>query len=91
MNLNRKMIRRTRSKPKKYEMTVKSLEIAREVVEEAGPENIDSVWQYTTPEGDPENYAIFMRKQYVDIYNSSYCLNPQLLFLDREWLKGEER
>lgn len=72
-------------------MTVKSLETARGVVEEAGPENIDSVWQYTTPEGDSENYAIFMRRQFVDIYVSPFCLEPKLLFSNGEWLNGGEK
>ena len=67
-------------------MTVKSLKTAKAVVEEMGINNVNSVWQYTTPEGDKNNFAIFTKNQLVDIYYSPFCINPKLIFIDGDWI-----
>ncbi len=74
---------------KEGKMTVNTLETAKAVVEEAGKESIGFVFQYKHSETGKTLYAVFMKEQYCDIYDSPYCADPVMLFENGEWVNRD--
>ena len=66
-------------------MTVHSLKAARDIVSEMGPKKIEQVYVYLGASGE-ELYAVFTKEDYIDIHDSPYVRDPELIFLDGKWL-----
>lgn len=67
-------------------MTINNFDTAKAIVDEAGPDRIDSVYQYRHALTGMTLYAVFMKGAYVDIYESPFCTDQDPLFLDGQWL-----
>ena len=67
-------------------MTVEKLETAQEIIEEAGPNQIEAVYKYRHASTKKTLYAVFLMGSYVDIYESPFCIDVEPLFLDGKWL-----
>ena len=67
-------------------MTVSTLEMAKELVDEIGADKVHSVYQYINANNDKKMYAVFIASDFVDIHNSPYVKDPVLLFLDGKWI-----
>ena len=66
-------------------MTVESLETAKAVVEEEGADGIKAVYKYIHKMTGKELYAIFLKGQYVDVFDAPLCMNPQEVFSNGVW------
>jgi hypothetical protein len=66
------------------------LRVAREIVEEAGTENVQTVYEYKHSFNGEPHWAVFLKSCYVDIYESPFCLEPKLIFENGVWLYAED-
>ena len=67
--------------------TVHSLDTAKDVVSEAGEDQIDSVYSYTNNISGKKMYAVFFKGSPIDIHTSIYCKNQKCLFEHGKWLE----
>ena len=67
-------------------MTVDSWKVAMKTVEEIGIDNVEAVFLYTHTQSKETLYAIFMKNQYIDIYQSPNCEFIERIFEQGEWI-----
>lgn len=65
--------------------TVSSLDTVRDIMDEMGKEQIDSVYSFTTMD-KKRKFAVFYTGQVIDIYTSPYCKDPKCVFRKGRWL-----
>ncbi len=68
-------------------MTVTGLERAKALVEEIGKDKVKAVYRYNTIEGKGEQYAVFLKGDYIDIHGNPYVVDPRLVFIAGAWSK----
>ena len=65
--------------------TVHKLSTAKDMVDEVGKDQVDSVYSYKSMNGD-KLYAVFFKGTPVDIYTSIYCRDQKCIFENGKWL-----
>jgi len=68
-------------------MTVSSIEIAKDLVDEiqGNNEQVGSVWEYTNSMDGKKLFAVFTIDQLCDIYESPYVENPKRIWIEGRW------
>ena len=67
-------------------MTVNSWKTAVQIVEEAGAYKVEAVFRYRHVYTKDTLYAVFMKSQYIDIYQSPNCECIEKIFELGEWI-----
>lgn len=73
-------------------MTVSSIEVAKDLVDEMQGQGlpVGSVWAYTHSITKLTLFAVFTAEQYCDIHESYYVDNPVLIWRDGLWIGDYE-
>ena len=69
-------------------MTVKSIEVVRELIEEmeGSGEHVGSAWEFTNTMNNQKMFAVFPASQICDIFESPCVRDPKRIWADGKFL-----